>query len=146
MMTKEEDIIAALDAEYGLLRNTAIRLKIPYRNLTDRIHSSAKLRKVMEDARTQIVSLAEGGIIKKIKEGDGPSIRYVLATMGRSRGWGQECNITVESKSRDEARQSVMEIFSLPGIQVVNKDGIEDATYAVDRVNRVNQNLLEEGV
>ena len=46
------------------------------------------VQEALENEREQLLDLAEANLVRMVERGEWPAIRYVLSTLGKSRGYG----------------------------------------------------------
>jgi hypothetical protein len=82
-------IIAALERSGGIVTAAAKSLHISRDTLYERLKVDEAVRQVLASVREKNLDLAEGQLLRMIKEGDGPSVRFFLRTVGRHRGYSE---------------------------------------------------------
>lgn len=88
---------AALMQTRGLRWRAAALLGASGNTLTVAIERCPALGEVAAEARERMLDDAEAKLADKaIEEGDGECLRYLLKTVGRSRGYGEKIEATVE--------------------------------------------------
>jgi hypothetical protein len=89
------DMRDALYANYGNVRRAAQQLGVFETSLWQRIDKNKeKWTQIINDARRQIISLAESELIKKVRKGDSKSIIFALKTLGKDHGYIERTEIT----------------------------------------------------
>ena len=77
----------ALIAANGNITEAAKRLKVDRSSLSDYIHLTPELMRVVKEMRESIADLAEDALQKAIKRGDTACIIFTLKTQGRKRDY-----------------------------------------------------------
>lgn len=99
---RKTDIIAALRANKGMIASAARALRCSYQALYKRLKTDPQLQQVREEAREEILDLAESKLIEKIESGNLVAIMFVLKTLGRSRGYTE--HVSIEHTASGEVR------------------------------------------
>ena len=89
-----EEIGAALTRNDGRVYVTAKELGITARAIYDRMNNHPQLKEIVEDARGELVDLAESALKKKVLEGDTAAAIFVSKTLGKERGYTERQEIT----------------------------------------------------
>lgn len=81
--------------------DTAKALGMSRPTLTKRMNDYPDLKEMMESAQESLIDTAESQLMKLIKLGHFPSIKFFLERKGRNRGYGQFVEVSgdVDSKS-----------------------------------------------
>lgn len=104
-----EQIIEAIKGDgeefkgsYGIKSEIANRLRCDRHTVDRYIEKYATVRRAYEEERERPVDMAEAQHFKKVQEGHWPSIRYMLSTRGKDRGYveRQEIDQDVYSESK----------------------------------------------
>ena len=82
-----EKVKPALIAANGNISEAAKRLKVERSHLSDFIHATPELLRVVKEMRESIADLAEDALQKAIKRGDNACIIFTLKTQGRKRDY-----------------------------------------------------------
>jgi len=82
-------IEAALHKADGRPAAAARILGISRQAMHDRIARTPRLREVIEEIEQTLLDLAEGAIIKAVRAGHFPTIKWFLDRRGRKRGYGR---------------------------------------------------------
>lgn len=88
-----DEVRTALWLDRGNITKAADRLKTSSQRLRSFIKNSAFLSAEMEEAKEQILDIAEGNVVEALTDDADPGrkdsmTRFVLAGLGRSRGYG----------------------------------------------------------
>ena len=85
-----EMISLAITSASGNISVAAQRLGIERYKLQKEIEKSPALQKLVEDNIESLVDLAETSIRQLCLRGEPGSVKFVLETQGRDRGWGKQ--------------------------------------------------------
>ena len=83
-------IVEAIRNARGILAVAARALGIPRGTLAARVSRDPRLQAVVAEAREVLLDDAESVILQAVQAGDKKVARWVLATLGRGRGFGAE--------------------------------------------------------
>ena len=89
----KKKIKAALEQNNGNVSAAARALNCTRKTLYNHINEDEKLKALLEDARENLVDLAEEHLVKNIKDGDTTAIIFTLKTRGAERGWSEKSRI-----------------------------------------------------
>lgn len=102
-----ERIIKAIKDSYGIITNTARRLKIARQTLHDWINEDEELKNAVKHAReNDLKDLIEDALVKNIKKGKEASIIFASKTQLRNRGYQERIEVTDKSKLDDQIQQA----------------------------------------
>ena len=102
-----ERIIKAIKESYGIITNTARRLKICRSTLHDWINEDEELKNAVKHAReNDLKDLIEDALVKNIKKGKEASIIFASKTQLRNRGYQERIEVTDKSKLDDQIQQA----------------------------------------
>lgn len=87
MKYSDAHIIAALKATNGGVYLAAARLGCEPKTIYSRADKSPKIQATIEQARGELVDMAEAGLKKKVLDGDTTAMIWVTKTLGRGRGY-----------------------------------------------------------
>ena len=87
---KKNDVLAAIKGSNGIVSNVSKRLKCDWHTADTFIKKWPETLQALDDERESYLDLTESECINRIKAGDGQMIRFVLATLGKKRGYGTE--------------------------------------------------------
>lgn len=82
-----EQIASAIRAKDGNITDAASALGVTRDAINKRIAKSVELKRLVADAREELVDLAESEARKQIKQGNTAIIIFTLKTQGKERGW-----------------------------------------------------------
>ena len=98
---KKQDILDALKGSYGIVSEVADKLGVDWHTADDYIKLWPETLQALDDERESYLDLTESACIDRINAGDGQMIRFVLATLGKKRGYGTEDAATDTSGATD---------------------------------------------
>ena len=102
-----ERIIKAIKESYGIITNTARRLKVSRSSLHDWINEDEELKNAVKHAReNDLKDLIEDALVKNIKKGKEASIIFASKTQLRNRGYQERIEVTDKSKLDDQIQQA----------------------------------------
>lgn len=85
----DEQIYDQIGASEGNKAHMARELRMSRSRLSQRIDRSAVLTARLLDFREDLVDHAEQNVFAGVRRGDATDSRFVLQTLGKSRGWAQ---------------------------------------------------------
>ncbi len=94
-----EQVIEALRGTMGIKSAAARRLGCHWTTVDRYIKRYPTIARAYEEERQSIVDLAEVKLVERLKDGDGAMIRFVLATLGKDRGYVERRELTGEGGS-----------------------------------------------
>ena len=83
-------VMAALRKWDGMVSLAARDLGMSRQGLHQRIAAQPELQQFIADLNVQILDTAESQVAKKVRRGDGTTIRWLLDRKGRDRGYGPQ--------------------------------------------------------
>ena len=102
-----ERIIKAIKESYGIITNTARRLKVSRQALHEWINEDEELKNAVKHAReNDLKDLIEDALVKNIKRGKEASIIFASKTQLRNRGYQERIEVTDKSKLDDQIQQA----------------------------------------
>ena len=87
---KKQDILDALKGSYGIVSEVADKLGVDWHTADDYIKLWPETLQAQKDENERYLDLTELKCIERVKAADGSMIRFVLATKGKTRGYGTE--------------------------------------------------------
>lgn len=81
------EIAASLEKNRGNLSKCSRDLSVRRKNLVERIGKHPDLQAVLDEIRDERIDKAEDNIYDDLDKGDPAASRFVLATLGKDRGW-----------------------------------------------------------
>jgi len=93
-------IIKALKKYYGNVTKSAKSLRVTREYLSSKIKLSDKLKTARDEARNEIIDLAEENVFELVKRETGKrsaaNSRWILQTLGKQRGYTERTEVTGE--------------------------------------------------
>ena len=83
-------VLQAIKDSYGVVGTIAGRLGCEWNTAKRYIEKWPETQQAVLDERESYLDLTENACIERIKNGDGQMIRFVLATVGKKRGYTSE--------------------------------------------------------
>ena len=87
---KIQDILDALKGSYGIVSEVADKLGVDWHTADDYIKLWPETLQAQKDENERYLDLTELKCIERVKAADGSMIRFVVATKGKTRGYGTE--------------------------------------------------------
>jgi len=87
---KKKEVLDAIKGSNGIVSNVSKRLKCDWHTADNFIKKWPETIQALADERESYLDLTESACIDRINAGDGQMIRFVLATLGKKRGYGTE--------------------------------------------------------
>lgn len=106
------DVVAALRETRGIISEAARLLGRSRNGLALYIDKHQEISELLNDEREAFIDTAEVKIRELVDAGDPASVRFVLTTLGRFRGWAMK--ITNASPGIDDDPQNNQPIIYLP--------------------------------
>ena len=103
---KKEDVLKAIDGSGGLITTIANRMHCDWHTAKKYIDKWTETRRAYADSMETVLDFVEGKAIERVKEGDGSMIRFILATKGRKRGYGEKP--VVDESAEDDAELRII--------------------------------------
>ena len=91
-------VIEALQQTRGIMSLAARLLGCTRWTIYNYIERHPTVKQAYEEQRQTIVDLAEGQLVKKLDAGEWPAIKFILATLGRDRGYVERQELTGADK------------------------------------------------
>lgn len=106
--TSRDEVIAALQANRGLIALAARDLGVSRQALYARIKRDQELLACIEHEREAIVDLAEQKLFEALDRGERWAVMTVLSRLGRYRGWSDgPSSATPEGRVADALKQAI---------------------------------------
>jgi hypothetical protein len=86
----EKSILKAIKVSGGSVNAVAKSLKCEWHTAKANIERFEETQKALSGEKETNLDLVEGKAIEMAKNGDGAMIRFILATLGRNRGYGEK--------------------------------------------------------
>ena len=93
---KEKEIAEALQASAGIQSTAAKMLRVSPPAISARIKTSIFLQEILEEIREDNLDIAESELLLKIREGNMTAIIFYLKTIGKSRGYTERYETSVD--------------------------------------------------
>lgn len=91
-------LLEALDKSMGIVSTACKEVGIERSSFYDYLRSDPVFRKRVEEINEACIDMAEGQLLKKIKEGDIKAIEFFLSRRARTRGYGWKVDVNVASE------------------------------------------------
>lgn len=88
------DVVAALRKTVGNFSLAAALLGRPRAGLVAFVRSNREVLEVYVDLRETVIDAIEDKVLVSAMAGDGPNARFVLSTLGKTRGYSQRTELT----------------------------------------------------
>lgn len=99
---KKADILEAIKGSGGIVATVALALGCDWHTAKANIERHVETREAFSGELETGLDLVEGAAYGRAKEGDGAMIRFILATKGRSRGYGETAQQEQDSAEDNE--------------------------------------------
>ncbi len=86
---KKKELLEAIQGSYGIISTIAKRLHCNWHTVNNTIKLYPECMQALADENETVLDFTESKAIERIKDGDGAMIRFLLATKGRKRGYGE---------------------------------------------------------
>jgi hypothetical protein len=90
----KEQVLKAIKGSRGITSVVADALKCEWHTADKYIKMWEETKKAFQSESERMIDFAESKLFKKIEEGDGQMIRFLLATKGKKRGYTERQEIT----------------------------------------------------
>ena len=91
----KEQVLKAIDGSFGIMSQIARALGgCAWSTAEQYVNRWAETRQAYADAQEAALDFTEGQMLKQIRDGDGPMIRFHLMTKGKKRGYVQRTEMT----------------------------------------------------
>ena len=87
---KKKELLENIKGSYGIISTIAARLHCDWHTVDETIKLYPECMQALADENETVLDFTESKAIERIKDGDGAMIRFILATKGRKRGYGEE--------------------------------------------------------
>jgi hypothetical protein len=96
---RDAEIISALQASNGLIYQAASRLGCAPTTIYDRAASVKAVQQAIDDARGNVLDLAETALMSAVSRGEAWAVCFLLKTLGKSRGYVERAApVDIESR------------------------------------------------
>ena len=89
-----ETVVLALRQTNGVKAAAAMLLNVHRNTIENYLKRYPEIKAEYEAQRETLVDLAEQKLFQKVKDGDWNAIRFVLATLGKNRGYAERREVT----------------------------------------------------
>lgn len=101
---KKADILEAIKGSGGIVTTVALALNCDWHTAKSNIDRYEETREAFNGETETGLDLVEGKAYAQAKNGDGSMIRFILATKGRKRGYGEKPVIDESAAEDTELR------------------------------------------
>ena len=106
---KKTDILEAIKGSGGIVTTIALSLNCDWHTAKANIDRYEETREAFSGELETGLDLVEGKAYAQAKDGDGAMIRFILATKGRNRGYGETPPITAEAAEDTELTINIVD-------------------------------------
>lgn len=99
---KKADILEAIKGSGGIVTTVALALNCDWHTAKENIEKYEETREAFSGELETGLDLVEGKAYAQAKNGDGAMIRFILATKGRKRGYGEEITVQQTADSAED--------------------------------------------
>ncbi len=103
----EKKVLAAISGSGGIVTTIAKRLGSEWHTAKKLTQKWQSTRDAYKDERETILDMSESAILKSIKEGNTQDAKWLLSSLGASRGFGKE-----QGTDKDEVIAKLTEIVT----------------------------------
>lgn len=89
-----EEVIAAIREAKGIKMTAARALGCTWWTVNNYCKRHPTVQRAYQETREELVDLAESKLRNKVDRGAWPAIKWVLATLGKDRGWVERKELT----------------------------------------------------
>ena len=93
----DSQLAEALHLSGGDITAAAASLHCERQTIYNRISKNVKLQQVLDDEREAALDLAESELMKLVKAGEFPAIKFFLSTKGRNRGSTEKQEVSLDT-------------------------------------------------
>lgn len=86
-------IIEALEKKAGLIKPTAIALKVTRKTMYDWINADDELKEAIRQCRESVVDMVEGTLFNAVQDGDIGAAIFMAKTLGKNRGYVEKTEV-----------------------------------------------------
>ena len=106
---KKADILEAIKGSGGIVSTVALALNCDWHTAKANIERHEETREAFSGELETGLDLVEGKAYAQAKNGDGAMIRFILATKGRGRGYGETPPQAAESAEDTELKIEIVD-------------------------------------
>jgi hypothetical protein len=132
----DEEIIEALNQAYGIISDAAKSLDMDRKSLDYRIKTHPNVKEACQQAREGILDASESVLYDLVvKEHNYKATAFLLRTLGKSRGYGDELKITANNNN----------LNANVDLSVLSEEDLEKLNDILTRTIKNSDELLELG-
>lgn len=90
IIMKKETVIKAIEGSGGIIATVSRRLNCQWHTADKYIHKWKETETAFENEMAMILDMAEGVLFNSVKEGNVQAAKWVLATLGKRRGYSEK--------------------------------------------------------
>ncbi|MCM8819497.1 MAG: hypothetical protein NC925_01750 [Candidatus Omnitrophica bacterium] len=101
-MTKKvakDKILNAIEGSGGIINIIANRLGVSWSTAKNYIENDEELKRAWLDEKEKMIDNCENTIYTAVDKGDIQAAKWVLSTLGKGRGWGENNMVTLNTNS-----------------------------------------------
>lgn len=83
----KEQLLQAIQGSYGIASNVAKRLRCDRQTATNNINRFEETKLAFKQEKEMLLDLGENTIVELLKKHDGATTRWLMATLGKERGY-----------------------------------------------------------
>lgn len=106
---KKADILEAIKGSGGIVTTVALALDCDWHTAKANIEKYEETREAFSGELETGLDLVEGKAYQQAKNGDGAMIRFILATKGRNRGYGETPLQPTDSAEDNELKIEIVD-------------------------------------
>lgn len=101
----------------GIVTTLANRIGVSRKALYEWLVKNPHAQELLKSERESLIDLAESKLLIKLNDGEDWAIKYVLATMGRFRGWSEkpeintQVNVLAQTTNNNLTIQNIRELL-----------------------------------
>lgn len=99
---KKQDILNAIKDSGGIITSVAVALNCDWHTAKANIERYEETREAFNGELETGLDFVEGKAYAQARNGDGAMIRFILATKGRNRGYGENAPLPTEAAEDNE--------------------------------------------
>lgn len=90
---KKETVLTAIENSGGIVNTVAKKLDCNWNTARKYINEWEDTQAAFQDEKEKIIDMAEGVVYNSIKEGNTQDAKWILATLGKKRGFSEKHEI-----------------------------------------------------
>lgn len=119
---KENELIKAIKGSGGLYSVIAATLGVDWHTVDRAIKESPDAQQAVSDEKETTLDMVESKALKRIKDGDGPMIRFYLATKGKKRGYTYDEKLEADESAEDKELNIITDDAATGGGEITESD------------------------